>query len=526
MKLNKIPKLLTIGLIVIILNLVAFAQIDVPRKTVAVTYPLNEEVLVAFRGTTRFPRLKGTATVKRANKTGTKIELNLQNVPRPYELGEAYTTFVLWAVTPEGQASNLGEIKRRSLTWVFDTKIQVTTPFQTFALIVTAEPHFLVKQPSKAVILENLSPNGIVATTVDVAYFGNSSDFFRDARVPEIADPDYVKTPVSLLGARQAISLAKYAGAARDAEEEFNNAVKALQNAENAWRGGAKDPEVDLQARQAIAAGVKAEETAILRKDARLKREEKLRRDAELRKAEEKTEDIQQELVDARAELQREQQSRQLVEKDVENLSNQITDLRLSNQNLKDELAQVRKEAEDAKLQLARIEGEKQVLDKQRQAEEKQRAEEDRITRIRTNSYAVVQSLKQFGTVKEDGRGIVLVLPESIWTGTRISSFTPVADPKIDNLAQFLIANPDYHVSIESHTDNTGNPDDLQNLTNARAQAIAEKFAAAGIAANRIDSRGLGASIPIAPNKTAASKAKNRRVELILTIQPNTTEGN
>ncbi|HEY9502018.1 MAG TPA: hypothetical protein VIR01_10375, partial [Pyrinomonadaceae bacterium] len=51
-----------------------FAQTDVERKTVAITYPLDETVTVKFRGTTVLPRLKGEAKVKRAGRRGTRIE--------------------------------------------------------------------------------------------------------------------------------------------------------------------------------------------------------------------------------------------------------------------------------------------------------------------------------------------------------------------------------------------------------------------------------------------------------------------
>ena len=89
------------------------------------------------------------------------------------------------------------------------------------------------------VVMENLPPqrpNGSQVETVDVRYIGNSSDYFRDVRVPELADRDYQQTPVSLLGARQAVSLAKYAGASQDATEELRAAEDHLQAAEKAWR--------------------------------------------------------------------------------------------------------------------------------------------------------------------------------------------------------------------------------------------------------------------------------------------------
>ena len=213
-----------------------FAQNDLPRRTVAVTYPLDESVTVKFRGTTLLPRLKGEAKVKRAGRRGTRVELAIDNLPRANELGGVYTTFVLWAISPDGHVDNLGEIKRGGSAYIA-SKLDVTTPLQTFALIITAEPHFLMKVPSRMVVLENIPPQrpgNSQVETVSVQYIGNSSDYFRDARVPEIATSDYRDIPVSLLGARQAVNLARFAGAQQDATQELEQAEADLLAAETA----------------------------------------------------------------------------------------------------------------------------------------------------------------------------------------------------------------------------------------------------------------------------------------------------
>ena len=176
------------------------------RRTIAVTYPLDETIEIKFRGTTLLPRLKGEAKVKRAGRRGTRVELAIDNLPRANELGGIYTTFLLWAISPDGRVDNLGEIKRGGSAYIA-SKLDVTTPLQTFALIVTAEPHFLMKVPSRMVVLENIAPlrpGKSQVETLNVQYIGNSSDYFRDPRVPEIASTDYKEIPVSLLGARQA----------------------------------------------------------------------------------------------------------------------------------------------------------------------------------------------------------------------------------------------------------------------------------------------------------------------------------
>src|SRR5947199_10582380 len=159
-----------------------FAQSDVRRTTVAITYPLDQTIEVPFHGTTRLPRLKGTAHVRRQGRRGTRVELSIDNLPRAYELGGVYTTYVLWAISPDGHVDNLGEIKR-SGSGVIDSKIDVTTPLQTFALLVTAEPHFLVHSPSRMVVLENTQPivqRDAQVETANVQYIGNTSDYFRD----------------------------------------------------------------------------------------------------------------------------------------------------------------------------------------------------------------------------------------------------------------------------------------------------------------------------------------------------------
>src|SRR5437870_1010568 len=198
-------------LLITLVAVSALAQNDVRRTTIAITYPLNQTIEVPFHGTTRLPRLKGDAKVRRQGRRGTRVELNIDNLPRAYELGSVYTTFVLWAISPDGHVDNLGEIKR-SGSGIIDSKIDVTTPLQTFALIVTAEPHFLVHSPSRMVVLENLRPpmpRDAQIEIVPVQHIGNSSDYFRDQGVPTIAEADYRDIPTALLGARQAVNLAR-----------------------------------------------------------------------------------------------------------------------------------------------------------------------------------------------------------------------------------------------------------------------------------------------------------------------------
>ena len=496
----------------------AVGQQDVERKTVAITYPLDETVTVKFRGTTVLPRLKGEAKVKRAGRRGTRVELSIDDLPRASELGGIYTTYILWAISPDGHVDNLGEIKRSGSSFV-NSKLDVTTPLQTFALILTAEPHFLMKVPSRMVVMENLPPqrpNGSQVETVDVRYIGNSSDYFRNVHVPEIPDSDYRQTPVSLLGARQALALAKYAGASQDAPDELQTAEDQLQEAEKAWRLNSKVEEVDLDARRATSSGAHAEEVAMARRAARLQREQIRRRDEAVRSAEQSAEASQREVAQLRAALEKEQRARELAERDLGTTNDQLREKRVEIAQLRDEVQTLRSESETAKLKLARLEGEKQAETDRVEAE---RREAER----RTAEANLKTTLSKYGTLKQTSTGFRLILPETIWTNTRTATLSAASAAKLEPLAALLASNPDYQILIEAYTDNKGNEVSLQQLTQERARVLSDRFQSAGVDPVRIQANGMGASNPLAPNTTVAGQKKNRRVEITFTSPQRST---
>ncbi|MDI1241196.1 MAG: OmpA family protein [bacterium] len=505
-------KIVSTFVFLLLCSFAAIAQVDVARRTTAVTYPLDEQVLVNFRGTTRYPRMRGEAKVKRTSRNGTEVELSVSKMPRPFELGRGYATYVLWAISPDGQVANLGEIKRRGF-WEFDSKISVTTPLQNFALIITAEPHFLVSRPSQEIMLENLNPTAVsgrrIETTPSVQYFGNSSDFFRDTRTPEIAEIDYSKTPSTVLQAKQALALAKYAGADRDAIEDLREAETLYANAEESWRAGRKEDDVDITARKAISTAVKAEATALVRRQAREQRNEQSRNDAEVRKIEDQLSAALSEIEGLKRQLADETRARELAQRDVGNFSTQARELRAENGRLREDLGKARLEAETATARVTAIE------DAGRNAQE-QRQREARLDALRSNEASLIASLRRFGTVAKTERGIVLTLAETYWSGPRATTFAPVANARLTSLGELLVSNTDYRVQIESHTDATGDPSELSSLTDQRSKAIAERLSQLGVSDSRIEPRGLGATLPVAPNTTNASKARNRRVQMIL----------
>jgi OOP family OmpA-OmpF porin len=91
----------------------------------------------------------------------------------------------------------------------------------------------------------------------------------------------------------------------------------------------------------------------------------------------------------------------------------------------------------------------------------------------------------------------------------------PESRPIIDEIVSLLKNRQGLRIGIEGHTDNTGNPEANKTLSNARAKAVAEAIAAAGISSNRLDPVGYGQERPVADNRTEEGRAKNRRVELV-----------
>lgn len=543
MMINKMFRYFFVALIFSLSAVGVFAQVDVARQTTAITYPLDELVYVQFRGTTRFPRMKGEGKMRRTSKNGTEIDLSVSKMPRPFELGAGYATYVLWAVSPDGQIDNLGEIKRRGF-FEFDSKISVTTRLQTFALIVTAEPHFLVRRPSQAIMLENLSPytasGRSLTTTRAVQYFGNASDYFRDARTPEIAEIDYQKTPGTILQAIQAVALARFAGAERDASEELQEAENQLKDAQAAWKAGKSEDDVDILARNAIGLSVKAEGVAASRAEARNQRNERTRQDEEVRQIEDKYSAAIKQSEELKAELARETRARELSERDVLNLTNQVKELRDDNGKTRDELTRIKIELELAQKRVAQLEKDKSDLEAKLAAAQTPPAVEQKAppaepkkpeaaeapvqkpkaktteSTVAPQGSAVGQALKKYGAVAEDATKVVVTLTEKVWTGMLSTALSSDGAASLDGIAEVLKQYPDYTVIIECHTDDRGTAEGLLTFSQQRADVVAARLVASGTAGDRVSARGIGSVNPIVPNNSAVNRSKNRRVHIFL----------
>jgi hypothetical protein len=240
-------------------------RVDVVEKiTVAVNYRHRSgATLIDFRGTLLMPRASGRARV--ASQRGyIEIEAEFKNMTPPMTFGAEYLTFVLWAITPEGRASNLGEVVVRD----GKSKLKVTTELQAFGMVVTAEPYFAVRHPSDLVVLENevrKDTKGIVEV-IDAKY-----ELLKRGQYQPLANPLMLtldpNVPVELYQARNAVQIARASGADRWAHDTFLKAERSLSQAEAYQARKAGPKPVAMLAREAVQIAEDAREIAVRRQE-------------------------------------------------------------------------------------------------------------------------------------------------------------------------------------------------------------------------------------------------------------------
>src|SRR5690348_3694209 len=179
-----------------------------------------------FAGTDLMPAATGQAKVE-SKKGYTEIEVEFGSLQTPTIFGNEYLTYILWAISPEGRAVNLGEVlvggNHRS-------KLNVTTDLQAFALVVTAEPYYAVRQPSNVVILENVVRDDTKGTTE--AMNTKYELMERGGYIPTgyKFDPVVLNTnlPLEFFEARNALRIAESEGAEQYASDSYQHAVRLM----------------------------------------------------------------------------------------------------------------------------------------------------------------------------------------------------------------------------------------------------------------------------------------------------------
>ena len=106
-----------------------------------------------------------------------------------------------------------------------------------------------------------------------------------------------------------------------------------------------------------------------------------------------------------------------------------------------------------------------------------------------------------------------------VYFETNAAVLQAISSVELDALVRYLKTTANAQILIEGHTDNTGTAIQNNLLSLQRANAIANYLQQKGIATVRIQTKGLGSSMPIADNKTAEGRAKNRRTSFTITLK-------
>lgn len=230
----------------------------VSRTTKAINYGhLTEPTKVALKGTVLLPDAQGEARVQ-ATRGAVEIDAKVNHLLAPTRFGPEYLTYVLWAISPEGRAVNLGELVAGPHN---KAKIHVSSDLQAFALIVTAEPYFSVVQPSDAVVLENVLQPGTIGKVeeLDAKYELLPRKTFTynkpaaEAEGAMMSMPEYEAT-VALYQAQNAIQIAKGAGADRYASDSLAKAEQLYEQARGVPDKKAQSKQIVMLAREAAQA--------------------------------------------------------------------------------------------------------------------------------------------------------------------------------------------------------------------------------------------------------------------------------
>jgi outer membrane protein OmpA-like peptidoglycan-associated protein len=461
---------------------------------------------IDFRGTELMPAARGEASVQ-SQMGSTKVDTFLNHMTPANQFGPEYMTYVLWAITPEGRAMNMGEVVLEG----DHAKLLSTTDLQAFGLIVTAEPYFAVTQPSDVVVAENFVRDDTAGTIeeVDAKYELLERGQYvldRGRYQPIRVDP---KGPLQLAEAQNAVEIARLAGAGRYAADTFQKAQINLQNAMGfLGQGNRKESETD------------AREAAQMAEDARIIT---IRKEREEELANERTAAAAREAAAQSAAQQAEAQARadQHAREEAEKARMQAEQARVQAEQLKSEAQMAAEQAAQAKA--AADTARQQALAQQAAAA----AEADRLRQANQQSEAEKAQLRerlkqQFNAIletRETARGLIVNISDVLFDFDKYT-LKPGAREKLAKVSGILLAYPGLKIQLEGHTDSVGTDDYNVKLSRQRADAVCDYLVSQGVPADGLSAVGLGKSGPVASNDTAEGRQQNRRVEMVVSGEP------
>ena len=437
---------------------------------------------VGFRGTSLLPGAKGDAKVN--SVTGkTEISVHFEGLTPANGFGAEYLTYVLWAISVDGRPENLGELELAG----DKASLNVTSSFQSFGLIVTAEPYYAVSQPSDVVVLENVftdRTNGILQQ-VHINYHLLPKGLYAPTDgAKSIGFPitDREHTPLALYEAYNAQRIAKSVGADQYAPDIMKEVATDIRNAQDIQ--SSKHRDVKMEFTYARSATERAE-------DARL---------VTLRKEEQQR---QQEAQEAKMKAQQEAQQSQMQAQ-----QSQLDAAKAQAQADAAAAAQAQAEAARAKADAEAANAHLQAADAEQKVEEAKREAAATREKLRAQLNAVLETT-------ETARGLVINLGDVLFDSGRYT-LKPNAQIALAKVSTILELYPDLKVQVEGYTDSVGSDAYNQKLSENRANAVHDFLIQNGVPASNVTSVGYGKADPVASNDTADGRRQNRRVNMVV----------
>jgi outer membrane protein OmpA-like peptidoglycan-associated protein len=541
----------------------------VSRTTRAVKYEHRSgPTKIGFRGTDLMPAVTGEAKIESGRGT-MKIGLELGGLDKPTSFGTEYLTYVLWTISPEGQPANLGEVLVGSN---HRTKLTVTTNLQAFALIVTAEPYYAVRRPSNVVIAENEIRPDTVGTSepVDAKY----ELIDRGGYIPTGYHFDPVvlnsKLPLEFFEARNAVRIAKSAGADNYAADSYAKAVAQMNHADTLGTMKHVDQkELISESREIVQTADDSREIAVKRMDADRSNAAKDAEAAKLADSRANTRNAQQGRLNAEAATAdanrgraqadqtaadagqlaanasqaalEAQQGQRNAEADSDRNRAALADAGQATADANQAAYQAQQgqrnaEADSDRNRAALADAGQAAANANQAASEAQQgqrnaeADSDRNRAAAANSDQQLQQavqdredlraklLAQFNLIfvtRDTARGLIVNLSDVLFD-TGKSTLRQGAREKLAKISGIVLAYPDLRLAIEGNTDSVGSDALNQTLSEQRAAAVRDYLAQENIPATSMTSQGFGKTQPVASNDTAEGRQQNRRVELVV----------
>jgi len=489
----------------------------VQRTTKAVNYRLRgDTVKIDFHGTELMQAAMGEARVT-GKKSSVEIDAKFEGLDDPTKFGLEYLSLVLWAVSPEGRAVNLGEL-------VVDhnsSRVKAITDMQTFGMIVTAEPYFAVNQPGNMVVLENVF-NSLTAgrqENIDAKYelLGRGTYSSTNTRIQDAIFGIDRKTPRELFEARNAVRIANLAAADKYAPSILTKATQQLRQAEEAYVQKREKSIIETMARETVST---AEEARVMAVKQKVEEDAQAKVAADKKAAEDREAKARQ---DAMAEAQR-RQAAETAQLQAEQARAQAEAAKADAERMKAEAEKARQEAEVARQQAdaarAAAEQQKEALAVEADKAHKAAEESERLRQQAEQEKAdlraqLLQQLNSILATRDTARGLIASMSDVLFK-TGSFELLPGARERLAKVSGIIIAHPGLHLEVEGHTDSVGGDDYNQKLSENRAQAVRDYLVQQSIPDNSIVFRGLGKTQPVASNDTPEGRQQNRRVELVL----------